>query len=294
MKCSFINLNSIVCMIPYFRVVFVCLFVALSLPLNGKKSDTLKPEYHELLIIVDAEKTLLERMKSDLSEEKLNAEIAMRAESIEKSYHAYLEDYPSSVFAKILFGKFLRKIDKTEDADDLFLDIHEDNPDIAVVNQQLALYASEKGKFVNAYKFFTVAISLEPETALFHYQKGEFLYTYKIPLIKQLVLSISEVERQMNLAFETAHKLAPDNRDFHLRWAESFFDVFNPDWTTILPIWDELLESTSNLFERDVLRLQKARVLIKLSRYMEARNLVESVNDSALNDSKKKLLELLP
>lgn len=269
-------------------------FVPMQWALADKDEEEVPAEYSELYAIVEAEKTLMERMESDVPEAKLDKEIQLRLEEIDESYRIYIDKFPKSVFGQILYGKFLRKADRSDDAYAVFLDIHEDNPDIAVVNQHLALFASEIGDFQDALKYWNKAIELEPDQALYHYQFGEYLYTYKIQLMKQHLMSVSEIEDRMVAAFAKAHELAPENRDFHMRWAESFFDSFQPDWNQVLTIWDELLETSHNQFERDVLRLQKVRVLLELQRFYDAEQLLNSVSDPALAEAKSKLRENLP
>ena len=277
------------------RLFLMALTLALPFITFAKETDELKPEYKELMEIIESEKMLTDRMQEkDVSEENLDAEIELRINEIIEMYKTYLDDYPRNVFAQILYGKFLRKANKPNEANEVFLEIHEENPEIAVVNQHLALYASEQGDYESAYKFFQTAIRLEPDTALYHYQFGELLYTFTDELVRSQMLTISEIEDKMRLSFRKAHDLQPENRDFHTRWAESYFDVFQPDWSEALGIWNELIATSTNLFERDVLYLQKARVLTKLSRYYEARELIESVKDPALIGSKKKLLKELP
>ena len=262
--------------------------------LSKNDNEEVPAEYSELYAIVEAENTLMKRMESDVPEAKLDKEIQLRLEEIDESYRLYIDKFPNSVFGQILYGKFLRKADRSDDAYAVFLDIHEDNPDIAVVNQHLALFASEIGDFQDALKYWEKAIQLEPNQALYHYQFGEYLYTYKIQLMKQHLLSVSEIENRMVASFAKAHQLAPENRDFHVRWAESYFDSFQPDWHHVLTLWNDLLETSNNQFERDVMRLQKTRVLIELQRFYEAEQLLNSVTDPALADAKSKLKEKLP
>jgi len=269
-------------------------FVPMQWALANNDKEEVPAEYSELYAIVEAEKTLMERMESDVPEAKLDKEIQLRLDEIDESYRNYIDKFPNSVFGQILYGKFLRKADRSDDAYAVFLDIHEDNPDIAVVNQHLALFASEIGDFQDALKYWNKAIELEPNQALYHYQFGEYLYTYKIQLMQQHLMSVSEIEDRMVASFGKAHKLAPENRDFHVRWAESFFDSFQPDWNQVLTIWDELLETSHNQFERDVLRLQKVRVLIELQRFYDAEQLLNSVSDPALEEARSKLKDKLP
>ncbi len=281
-----------------FKPVFLTLlFLSLCLFSTGaakSKSEEVPAEYKELFAIVEAEKTLQKRMESDVPEEKMDKEIQLRLQEIDQSYREYIDKYPRSVFGQILYGKFLRKANRPQDAYSIFLDIHEDNPDIAVVNQHLALFASEIGDFEDGLKYWEKAIQLEPDVALYYYQFGEYLYTYKIPLVKRHYLPISEVEDKMLFCFQKAHELQPENRDFHVRYAETYFDVFEPDWNLVLKIWDELLDTSNNLFERDVMRLQKVRVLLELERYYNASELLKTVSDPALMDTKSALMEKLP
>jgi tetratricopeptide (TPR) repeat protein len=268
--------------------------VTLALGFIATASEELPEEYAELMALVEQEKHLIGRLDDDLADKKLDAEIQMRIDEIGNSYEQYIERYPNSVFAKLIFGKFLRKTDQSERANQLFLSIHEEIPDIPVVNQQLALHASETGDYATALHFFRKTIELDPKQALYHYQFGEFLYTYKTSLMQGGRMPISEIEAEMNQAFAQAHRLEPNNRDFHLRWAESYFDLFNPDWTEILPEWYELMESSQNSFEKDVIRLQTARVLIQLKKYFDAEQLINEVDDPALVDSVAQVRAMLP
>jgi tetratricopeptide (TPR) repeat protein len=274
-------------------VFFLTLFPGLVLSITAQ-DEPVPAEYAELMALVEQEKNLINRLDSKVAPDKLDTEIQMRIDEIAEAYEAYIDRYPNSVFAKLIYGKFLRKTDQPKRANELFLDIHEEFPDLPVVNQQLALYASEKGDLKKALHFFQKTLELDPTQALYHYQYGEFLYAYKTALIKGNHMPISEVESQMESSFRRAHEMEPGNRDFHMRWAESYHDIFNPDWEKILPEWNTLLETSRNSFEKDVIRLQKARVLIKLSRFFEARQLVEAVSDPALEDSRHQVSKLLP
>jgi tetratricopeptide (TPR) repeat protein len=276
------------------RFWMMLLCFACTATLHAKNEETVPEEYLELYRIIESEQALVERMRSNLAPEKLDSEIELRLGEIDEAYRAYIDKFPLNTFGQILYGKFLRKANRPEDAYAIFLDIQEDNPDIAVVNQHLALFASEIGDFENAYRYFMRALELEPETALFHYQMGEFLHAYKNPLVREIPLPVSDVEQRMLAHFEKAHQLAPDNRDFHARWAEAFFDVFNPDWSRALEIWDTLLATSSQQFERDVLRLQKARVLVETRKFWEAGELIRSVRDPALSEAKDQLLARIP
>jgi tetratricopeptide (TPR) repeat protein len=265
-----------------------------SIHANNSKAEELPADIADLKAIVDAEEMLVRRMQEPVAPERLDKEIAHRIENIKSLYRAYLHTYPRHPFGSILYGKFLRKVNDPHEANEVFLDIHEDNPEIAVVHQHLALYASETGNYADAFQFYQSAIAMEPKAALYRYQFGEFLHTYSMRLIEQNLISHSELEALLVTSFKEASRLAPESRDFKLRWAESYFDVFRPDWDQALLLWDSLIESSVNRFELDVLHLQKSRVLIELKRYGEAKSLILKVNDPALQSDRRKLLALIP
>jgi len=188
----------------------------------------------------------------------------------------------------------LVKLDMKEEAHQQFLAANKIDPHVAVVNQQLGNHAAETGNYSEALFYLRKACFLDPDAATYHYQLGELIFTYKNPLVLNRDISISEAEELMMESFRKATELAPDVRDFALRQAEAYFDLLNPDWDEALQKWDHLLESTDNLFERDVIRLRKAQVLAKLKRYLEAREIADSVTHESLQDSKQSILSELP
>ncbi len=253
------------------------------------------PEAHEaLLAIVEREKTLQHLDEMAQMGRNTQKEFESTAAGILEDYSCWVEQHPDAILGRILYGKLLVKLDMKEKAHQQFLAANKIDPHVAVVNQQLGNHAAEKGDYSEAFFHLRKACFLDPDAAPYHYQLGELIYTYKNPLVLNRDLSISEAEELMMSSFQKATELAPDVRDFAMRHAEAYFDLLNPDWNEALAKWDHLLESTDNLFERDVIRLRKAQVLAKLKRFLEARELAESVTQEALQEARESILAGLP
>jgi tetratricopeptide (TPR) repeat protein len=247
----------------------------------------------QLMVIVNSEQRLAKRLEADLAPDKLQTEIELRIEEIRQAYEKFLLRYPDHLYGSILFGKFLRKTNDPEKAHEIFLRLNELHPELAVIHQHIALYASEKGDYRIAHTHFKQAIAIEPDTALFHYQYGEFLHHFRTKLETDGIIQAGDSAPIMQAAFRQASFLEAGNRDFKTRYAESFFDLDHPDWAQACTLWDQLINSSRNRFEKEVLMLQKARVMIALEQWENAQALLKEVHDPALHPSKKQLQEQL-
>lgn len=283
--------------VPHWLVA-LGLLIALWTPLQSAPETSkagADPEAHEaLLAIVEREKTLQHLDEMAQMGRNTQKEFESTAAGILEDYSCWVEQHPDAILGRILYGKLLVKLDMKEKAHQQFLAANKIDPHVAVVNQQLGNHAAEKGDYSEAFFHLRKACFLDPDAAPYHYQLGELIYTYKNPLVLNRDLSISEAEELMMSSFQKATELAPDVRDFAMRHAEAYFDLLNPDWNEALAKWDHLLESTDNLFERDVIRLRKAQVLAKLKRFLEARELAESVTQEALQEARESILAGLP
>lgn len=213
---------------------------------------------------------------------------------IQKRYQEFVRVHPQHLYGKILFGKFLQKIDEPELANRQFLDANDIDPNIAVVKQQLGNYLTENGEYKLAVGYFLSAIDLDPNTAVYHYQLGELLSTYRTFFIRDEMYTSSAIDQLTQEAFANATKLDPNNRSFQVRYAESFFDVDHPDYTLASKLWDKLLQTSQNPLEQQFLLLRKTQVLIELKDYQGARNLLNQNYDVRYEKSRKSLLDKIP
>tara|TARA_Y100000588_G_scaffold395147_2_gene520502 strand:- start:15648 stop:16574 length:927 start_codon:yes stop_codon:yes gene_type:complete len=214
-----------------------------------------------------------------------------KLQQITHSYEEYLLQNPDKVIAYILYGKLLYKVGQYEHAVLQFLNADKLDPNIAVVKQQLGNYMAENGKVEEALGFFFQAVELSPKTALYYYQLGEVMHVFRSKILTLGLFSESELEESMLQTFANAARLAPDNRIFRFRYAESFYDVQNPDWEAALLLWADLQKGATPGLEADAVRLHRAKVLLMLKRFDEALDLASIVETPALETSRQEIID---
>lgn len=237
-----------------------------------------------------------ENVLQNLSPEEIETptyEIYQGLQDIAHQYQSFIAENREYLYGYILYGKFLRTIGDYKTANIIFIKANELEGNHAVIKQQIANYLAEEGEYGLALPYLLSAIELEPNEGLYHYQLGELLHTYREDFIATEKLTSDVIDRQLFNAFEKASQLAPDNHTFQMRYAESFFDVPQPDWNLALEQWNLLEDSPSNDVERDIIRLQKARVHIELGQLSQAENLLKQVDRPSLENSRQHLLALL-
>lgn len=214
----------------------------------------------------------------------------MRATNIARSYDAYLADNPDDLQARILYGKFLVRLDQPESAIRQFLYVDREDPTIAVVKQQIGNYLAENGRYMAALPYFLNAIFLNPDEPIYPYQLGTLIYEFRPHYLYDGFFSRRALDREMQSAFARAARLDPESFPFQLRYAESFYDVENPDWEAALLQWREAEKRAPTDFDRQFVRLHQARVLHFLGRSGEATRIAKSVTEDQLQFTRKELL----
>ncbi|MGJ3244025.1 MAG: tetratricopeptide repeat protein [Opitutales bacterium] len=213
-----------------------------------------------------------------------------RLRQLADRYDAYLAENPEDTTALILYGKFLRSVDATEQAVEVFLRVDQIDPDIAVVKQQIGNYLAENGRYMAALTYFLRALELDPEVARYHFQVGELLFRYREEFLLDGLYSRSDLDAAMLDAFRQAYQFEPDNTGFALRLGEAFYDIRDPDWAAARTHWETVLAQVDEPLTRDACRLHLARVLGKLGQLDKARELAETVTAPALQHSRNALL----
>ena len=99
--------------------------------------------------------------------------------------------------------------------------------------------------------------------------------------------------RKLLDCFEKASSLNPENFDYHLRFAQSFFDCPSASRMKALRVWDDLIVKfpKRSSSEKDYFKLCKGRILLELNRDREAVALIESVSTRSLTNTKLSLLK---
>lgn len=216
-----------------------------------------------------------------------------RAQNLISQYQSLLLDNPNYVYGYVMYGKLLRQVGQRELANKAFVKANALDPDIAVVKQQIGNYLSEEGDYDLALPYFLAAIRLAPETAVYHYQLGQLLHTYRSEFLANGKLSAPVLDKQLQEAFAHAARLDPSTRVYALRRAESFFDIAEPDWQQALEQWNALEASATDEREKQMILLQKCRVLIALDQLAQAQSALLTITDPALQPAREILYAML-
>jgi len=221
------------------------------------------------------------------------AALQNRAEQLTREYESLIKDNPEFAAGFASYGYMLWKIGLRKQAAKMLLKANELDPNIALVKNELGNYLAEEGKPLEALNYFLSATKLEPREPLYHYQIGTLLHEARDEFIKSGEWTRASIDHGMQDAFRIAAELAPNRIEFTYRYAESFYDMEEPDWNLALRQWEALESGAQSELERETMRLQKTNVLIYMGRTEQARKALETIRDPALEGQKQKLIARL-
>ena len=243
-----------------------------------------------LLTIATKEEKIYQKLAED-PEFYSNDDLERRVRELAQSYHTYLSDHPDDPEAYVLYGKLLRRMGRSNEAFTAFLKADELDPKIAVVKQQIGNYLAEGGKAKAALLYYQQAVELEPTVALYHFGLGELLLNFGQEYIDTGIYTRDAIDREMLKCFKSAARLAPESFDYQMRLGEAYYDQASPDWKAALLHWSNLRRDATTGLQEEIIDLHKARVMGKLGRYEEAKELANTVENSALQMSKQQVLD---
>lgn len=264
----------------------------------GESAQQAEPVFRE---------TMTDRRLADIYEEQqaLYAEIEAdptgrdepeyerRLRAIGTEYESLLLDSPDYAYGYLMYGKFLRRTGNPRAANNAFLKANMLDPNFAVAKQQIGNFLAEEGEYGLALPYYLSAIELEPDEPLYRYQLGELLYSYRDFYVDSGKFDRPTIDQNMLDAFHAAVERAPDNREFRQRYAEAFFDVESPDWDEAMKQWNVLMGRSESDLQRELIQLQRARILIELKRPEEARLILNRVERPSLQEARTELQERL-
>jgi tetratricopeptide (TPR) repeat protein len=220
-------------------------------------------------------------------------ELKARANQIVHEYESLLRDNPEFAAGYASYGYMLWKVGARKEAVAILLKANQLDPDIPLVKNELGNYLAEEGKPMEALNYYLAAIKLEPGEPLYHYQLGTLLCEAQDDFLKSGEWTRDSLDHSMQQAFKAAAQLAPDRIEFTYRYAESFYDMKDPDWAEALKAWGGLEARAQSDIERQTMRLHEANVLITMGRNADAGKVLDTVTDPRLDLQKQKLVARL-
>jgi tetratricopeptide (TPR) repeat protein len=219
------------------------------------------------------------------------AEFKTQVEQLTREYESLIRDNPDFAAGYASYGYMLWKVNLRKQAVAMLLKANELDPDIPLVKNELGNYLAEEGKPLEALNYYLSAVNLEPKEPLYHYQIGTLLYEARDDFLKSGEWSRAAIDHSMHEAFRHAAELAPDRLEFTYRYAESFYDMVEPDWDQALKAWQGLEAHAQSEVERETMRLHQANVLIYMGKKEQATKMLGTVTDPTLAAQKKKLVD---
>jgi tetratricopeptide (TPR) repeat protein len=244
---------------------------------------------HRLKEVAEHQKVLF----SDASTQGKNMDDAGFKTGVEQLSHEYeslLRDSPEFAAGFAAYGYMLWKVGLRTEAFEKLTKANQLDPTIPLVKNELGNYYAEEGKPLEAVSYFQAAIKLEPAEPLYEYQLGTLLYEDREEFLRSGEWTRASVDHSMQEAFKRAAELAPDRIEFSYRYAESFYDLVEPDWSAALKAWQGLEARAQSDIERQTMRLHEANVLLNMDHGDEARRVLDAVTDPALDAQKQKLV----
>ncbi len=264
--------------------------VALASTLAGAESETLA-ERNLRRIATRQQELFADAAKQG---EKLDeSNLKLQVQELTHDYELLLRNNPSYAAGYAAYGYLLTKIDMRKEATAMLLKANQLDPDIALVKNQLGNLLAEAGKPLEAAPYFIAASKLEPNEPLYHYQLGTLLAEAREAFVQTGEWTRATLDDAMHRAFQRAAELAPDRFEFAYRYAESFYDLDQPDWEGALKAWSALEEKAPTAIERQTMRLHAANICLKIGKPAHARALLETVTDPKLQGQKDRLLPAL-
>lgn len=268
------------------------LFLALLIvgPLAAQESETMAER---------ALKQLIERQQALMAEAAKATEgfdedvFAQQIEEVCRGYEGLLRANPKFAPGYAAYGYLLSKVDQRKQAIAMLLKANQLDPNQPLVKNQIGNYLAEEGKPLDAAQYYMAAIQLAPQEPLYHYQLGTLLYEARDDFVISGEWKAEAIDRAVHEAFRQAAELAPDRIEFTYRFAESFYHKDPPDWEGALKAWNRLEEKAPTPVERQTMRLHAANVLLKQARPDQARALLDTIDEPALQTQKEKLVAQL-
>jgi tetratricopeptide (TPR) repeat protein len=305
----FFRLQLILCVLPFTAVWLGAADVAPNKPADPAAATALADappaapaalDATQVAAIVQATaslKKLVARQDALLAAlEKENADVDSIRRDIQTlifDYDDFLRAHPTFVPGYVTYGLLMGKVGMRRESVVSLLKANQLDPTIPIVKNQLGNYLAEEGEPLEAANYFISAIRLAPDEPLYHYQLGTLLAEAQNDFLKSGQWTRGQLDKAMQEAFKRAAELAPNNFAFAYRYAESFFDLAEPDWDGALKVWGALEDRVDPGFEKEAIRLQMANILIKQKKFDRARLLVATVVSEQLKTQKQKLLDLL-
>ncbi len=273
----------------------VCCLPVAFLRADDQKPEAGAPAVKALKVLVERQRELVAKAAQQTTQAEVE-DLRAQFQELVFSYEDYLGKYPEFAPGYVSYALLLNQpvLDERKRAAALLLKANKIDPNLPLVKNQLGNYLAEEGKPLDALNYYLAAVKLAPEEPLYHYQIGTLLTEAREDFLKNGAWTRPTLDQAMQDAFEQASQLAPGNAAYAYRYGESFYDLERPEWSAALTFWRAFEAKVTAPLEKETIRLHEANVLIHQEKFAEARDVLATVVEPALQVQKQKLVAQLP
>ncbi|MCC5790562.1 MAG: hypothetical protein JJT75_13085 [Opitutales bacterium] len=260
---------------------------------NASEDVEAKARQEALASIVEKENRLL-RLREGWQEELEDEAREDRFQKLADEYDEFVAEHPDYVPGLVAYGLFLDRLGYHEEAAGYFVEANRRDPNIPMVKNQLGNYTRSREDFKTALGYYLAASELDPSQPLYHFQVGHLLLEQREHFENQDLLETKELEGQMMAALRKAWALDPSEPQYGYHLGLAYNDLQDPAWNEALAHWEEMESQVIEEFDRQLMRLHQARVLVHLTKYEQAQDILETITEENLLHHRDRVWELLP
>ena len=264
-------------------------------------NDPVEKEYLKLLADDDAaqaevdqwirENKAFDEKGGGISSAALNQRIKTRFEPVRKSYEDFLQRHPDHARARLAYGSLLNDIHEEEAAHDQWEKARELNPGNPAAWNNLANYYGEHGPIKKAFEYYTKAIELNPNEAVYHHNLGMNVHLFRKAAMEFYNLTEQQAFEKALVLYRQALKLDPHNFPLASDVAQTYYGIKPTRTEDALKAWNDALKIANDEIEREGVYLHLARFKLDAARFDEARQQLKSVTNEMYTILKNNLIK---
>ena len=239
--------------------------------------DPVKQEYEALLIMdedamdeIDAwirqagEESLQQQDGSSIT---LPARIEQRLKPVKDAYEAFIQKYPRHVGVRLAFASFLTDRGDEMEARPHLIRATELDPQNAPAWNNLGNHYGHMGPVNKAFECYEMAITLNPEAAVYYHNFGTTVYLYRKDAREYYDIQEEEVFDKALALYGVAQKKEPKNFDLAEDIAQTYYGIRTREIPSkmarpeaALAAWNYALSIAPGDLEKQGVHLHLARV----------------------------------
>ncbi len=268
---------------------------------NSASPDAVEKDYRALLEEDDAAQAEIDRWIVDNNafkekgagapDSELNSRIRGRFDKVKGAYERFISTHPEHVRARLAYGSLLNDLQDELGARAQWEKALELDTNNAAIYNNLAGAYSESGQWAKVFQYYTKAIELKPDEALYYHNFANSLWVLRKAAVDNYKISEQQVFLKCLNLFSNACRLAPDNFPFASDLAQTYYAIQPLQVEPALQAWTNAMRLGHDDLEKQGGYLHISRLKMLEGKYPEARRALEAVTLDKYDRLKTNLLE---